>query len=68
MKIDKLSAMLNSLQQEVTKLSKGKTVLTASTKALDYCGGIASNSSLMDFIGTFTIRFVCCASICNNTD
>lgn len=45
MKIDELSSMLNSLQQEVRKLTKGKAVLTASTKVSDRYHGSTSNQA-----------------------
>lgn len=67
MKIDELSAMLNSLKQKVTKLAKGKVALTTSTKLLYCYPGSASDSSFMTFIGIFNLNSVCCASICENT-
>lgn len=61
-KINELSVILNSLQQEVTRLAKGKAVLTANTTMIDCCSGNASDSNFMHFTSTTNLNIVCCAS------
>lgn len=67
-KIDELGAMINSLQQKVTKLVKEKIALTANTKQSDCYTGCIFYSSLMAFASKLTSRNAYCAQSCERTN
>lgn len=63
-KIDELTVMLNSLQQEMTKLMKGSTTFTASTSTQ---AGYDSKSYLIDFAGKSHSLKTCTVKLYSDT-
>lgn len=64
--INKLNARLSYLQQEVSKLTKGKTILSANTKQLNYNTEYDLDSDPATFAGNFNFKHISYAYFCKH--